>query len=165
MRHFGLVQQRNGHRQAIEAIEKQKNFRGPCSASIEPVLQRINIQRQAYHGGAFVGNHVHRALQPAVVDALASAPLLVVSTRCPALADEAKLIKERNQALLSAYSRCTALFSHCNVMQEGDTALLEREIAAFLQLCCQHIVHRQLGHVTPKLHLLKSHVIPSIKRL
>lgn len=29
---------------------------GPCAASLEPVLQRHNICRQVYHGGAFVGN-------------------------------------------------------------------------------------------------------------
>ena len=47
---------------------------GPCSSSIEPVLQQISISRLAYHGGAFVGNHVHRALQQDAISAIVSAP-------------------------------------------------------------------------------------------
>ena len=26
-------------------------------------LQSLNVQRQQYHGGAFIGNHVHKSLQ------------------------------------------------------------------------------------------------------
>ena len=33
---------------------------GPIVSSLEKVLSKFNVQRQAYHGKAFVGNHVHK---------------------------------------------------------------------------------------------------------
>ena len=31
--------------------------------SLEMALKSFNVERQAYHGGSFIGNHVHKALQ------------------------------------------------------------------------------------------------------
>ena len=36
---------------------------GPFVRGVEAVLQSLNVQRQQYHGGAFVGNHVHKLLE------------------------------------------------------------------------------------------------------
>lgn len=36
---------------------------GPFVKGVEAVLQSLNVQRQQYHGGAFIGNHVHKVLQ------------------------------------------------------------------------------------------------------
>ena len=33
---------------------------GPVVSSLDKVLSKFHVQRQAYHGKAFVGNHVHR---------------------------------------------------------------------------------------------------------
>ena len=60
-----------------------KGLLGPCQKSLEPVLQANKIQRQVYHSGAFIGNHVHVAIKPTVVDALTQAPVTVVEERCP----------------------------------------------------------------------------------
>ena len=30
---------------------------------VEAVLRSLNVKRQQYHGGAFIGNHVHKVLQ------------------------------------------------------------------------------------------------------
>ena len=30
---------------------------------VEAVLQSLNVKRQQYHGGAYIGNHVHKVLQ------------------------------------------------------------------------------------------------------
>ena len=77
----------------METTKKSKSLQGPCTASIEPILQCHGIERQAYHGGALVGNHVHKALKPTVVHATVSAPVAVVATRCPALLHEAESIR------------------------------------------------------------------------
>ena len=111
---------------SISTMESSKQFRGPCAASIEPVLKAHNIQRQAYHGGAFVGNHVHRDLKPAVIKALTSAPLSVLTTRCPELEHDATAVKQRYESLFLAYANCTAKFSHCNKMSQDDTNELAR---------------------------------------
>ena len=36
---------------------------GPFVHGLEEALSSCNVHRQAYHGGAFVGNHVHTCLQ------------------------------------------------------------------------------------------------------
>ena len=36
---------------------------GPFFSSLEKSLQSLNVQRQAYHGKTFVGNHVHKLLK------------------------------------------------------------------------------------------------------
>ena len=77
----------------INAAEKSKNFIGPCSASIEPVLQAHGIQRQAYHGGAFIGNHVHQALKADTISSIVSAPVTVITQRHPTLTSEAQAVQ------------------------------------------------------------------------
>ena len=36
---------------------------GPFVKSLDDALASFNVERQAYYGGTFVGNHVHRALK------------------------------------------------------------------------------------------------------
>lgn len=36
---------------------------GPFYSTLERSLQELNVQRQAYQGGTFVGNHVHKLLK------------------------------------------------------------------------------------------------------
>ena len=36
---------------------------GPCVQRLDEILNSLNVQRQAYHGKSFVGNHVHKMLQ------------------------------------------------------------------------------------------------------
>ncbi|KAL5463272.1 hypothetical protein EMCRGX_G032158 [Ephydatia muelleri] len=35
----------------------------PFVKGVEAVLQSLNVKRQQYHGGAYIGNHVHKVLQ------------------------------------------------------------------------------------------------------
>ena len=163
--HGAVTGQKEGLCKAIAELEKSNDFRGPCTDSIEPVLQAHHIQRQAYHGGAFVGNHVHKALQPAVVGALVSAPLAVITTRSPGLVAAATEVKDRYSRLLTQYAECRCLFNHCDAVSEEEICQLETNIAKFMATCREEIVKRNLGHITPKLHLLESHTVPSVRRL
>ena len=44
-------------------IKEVQEVDGPFYQSLGKSLNRLNVQRQAYHGGAFIGNHVHKLLQ------------------------------------------------------------------------------------------------------
>ena len=35
---------------------------GPFSKALDSALQEFKVARQAYYGGTFVGNHVHKCL-------------------------------------------------------------------------------------------------------
>lgn len=36
---------------------------GPFVRSLDSALESFNVHRQAYYGGTFIGNHVHRTLK------------------------------------------------------------------------------------------------------
>lgn len=40
-----------------------KKSEGPCVKKLDETLNKLNVQRQAYHGKSFVGNHVHKMLK------------------------------------------------------------------------------------------------------
>ncbi len=43
--------------------EKFKQKDGPFYRTLDPALAQLHVERQAYHGGTFVGNHVHKLLK------------------------------------------------------------------------------------------------------
>ena len=42
---------------------KFKKENGPFFKSLDLALATLHVERQTYHGGTFVGNHVHKMLQ------------------------------------------------------------------------------------------------------
>lgn len=36
---------------------------GPFLKSLDTALATLHVERQAYHGGSFIGNHVHKLVQ------------------------------------------------------------------------------------------------------
>ena len=36
---------------------------GPCVQELDKTLKKIGVERQAYFGGTFVGNHVNKCLK------------------------------------------------------------------------------------------------------
>ena len=36
---------------------------GPCAASLDDTLKQLNVERQAYYGKSFIGNHCHKMLR------------------------------------------------------------------------------------------------------
>ena len=65
LRHRLLVEQQQLLQTGFTTLQEEVTNRatikdGPCVQSYERVLQRYHVCRQQYHGGAFVGNHVHR---------------------------------------------------------------------------------------------------------
>ena len=45
-------------------LKKRFNIKdGPFYSTLESSLQQLNVQHQAYQGGTFVGNHVHKLLK------------------------------------------------------------------------------------------------------
>ena len=42
---------------------------GPFVCALEEALQTCGVERQAYHGGSFVGNHVHTCLRVSQITA------------------------------------------------------------------------------------------------
>ena len=48
-------------------LKKKFNVRdGPFYSTLENSQQQLNVKRQAYQGGTFIGNHVHKLLKVSV---------------------------------------------------------------------------------------------------
>ena len=147
-------------------VKDLKKAAGPCVTSLEAVLPQYQIKRQAYHSGAFVGNHIHRALKPDVIAALTSVPLTVVQSRTPAdsgevqLLAQAKSLRDRYSRLFTEYAACCKLFSGKLVFTTATRQVLGDAIHTFMATCRAEVLARKLGNVTPKLHLLECHVLP-----
>lgn len=46
----------------IEDISTLKLGEGPCVKELNETLHKIGVDRQAYHGGSFNGNHTDKCL-------------------------------------------------------------------------------------------------------
>ena len=146
---------------------------GPCVSCFETVLIKHRIERQAYHSGAFIGNHVHRALQQTVIAELTSAPVATVQSYLSdspspdetSILQEAQELQSRYSKLFAAYASCRAVFSKCQVADDDDDlASLEKQISEFMAMVRHDIAERLGKSITPKLHLLERHTIPCMRR-
>ena len=46
-----------------EMRKKAKKAEGAICKELDNALQELHIHRQQYHGGSFIGNHIHKMLQ------------------------------------------------------------------------------------------------------
>ena len=54
----------------IENLKKSDDYKecGPCEKVLDEILNSLTVQRQAYHGKSFIGNHVHVMLKPESIE-------------------------------------------------------------------------------------------------
>jgi hypothetical protein len=83
------------------------------------------VQREAYYGGTFVGNHVNKCLkvvinahnelvlypQPENITTLCQSVVVTAEEECPTLVNSAKTICEQFSTTLSLFSHCHRLYS------------------------------------------------------
>nr|XP_054755231.1 uncharacterized protein LOC129261192 [Lytechinus pictus] len=67
----------------IGKIPEMTVHSGPTNVGLEEALQQLRVSRQAYHGRSFVGNHVHKCLQPENTDLITAAISKKVQSLCP----------------------------------------------------------------------------------
>ena len=137
---------------------------GPCVQSYERVLQRYHVCRLQYHGGAFVGNHVHRILQH--IDDLVDAPRLIIashfSDEC-SISAQADTLASRYRGLFSQFSLCRKIYMSSSLISEEQLDQLSAHTTTFLATVRREVTSRELGNITPKLHLLEEHAAQQIR--
>ena len=165
---------------SIEAkLTKARVHQGPCSTSLEKVLQKHTVERQAYHSGSFVGNHVHKCLKGHVIEELTAAPLqMLKSTFLPEsvptalsypqhvdlLLLDAEQMQARYSSLMKSYAICSRAFSQCTAVTEEQIKAFEAEVKTFMSLVRAEIRDRLNKPITPKLHMLECHTAPCMRR-
>jgi len=162
--------------QQIANIEQElaelKVVNGPCFLSFEPVLKKHRIERQAYHSGAFVGNHIHRALKAEVLEQICSAPhSYLLKTFNPnndptcytqqqeRLLSAANELRERYHHLLTLYEQCRSIFAGCEKVTDDEIDILSTRIKTFMAAVRTDVINRHKKTITPKLHLHRLRVL------
>ncbi len=65
---------------------------------------------------------------------------------------------------MTLYADCRAIFSSSDRVDAEKLVVLEERVKTFMSAARSDVVKRSRGRITPKLHLLESHVVPSVKR-
>ena len=123
--------------------------------------------RQQYHGGTFVGNHVHRILKN--VDDLVDAPRLIIashfSDEC-SISAQADTLASRYRDLFSQFyvSRTVSrkIYMSSSLISEEQLEQLSAHTTTFLATVLREVTSRKLGNIIPKLHLLEEHAAQQI---
>eukprot|EP00731_Ephydatia_muelleri_P004883 Em0002g1059a len=98
---------------------------------LDSALQSIGIHRQQYFGGAFIGNHVHKALKLANIQTLCKS---LAQTALKKLSNRSTEAKHRSEMLVNAFS----MFAQChniydlNFIDEAQTHALDQSIEQFM---------------------------------
>ena len=110
--------------------------------------------RQQYHGGAFLGNHVHRILQN--VDDLVDAPRLIIashfSDEC-SISAQADTLASRYRNLFSQLSVGRKIYMSSSLICEEQLDQLSAHTTTFLATVRREVTSRKLGNIIPKIHL------------
>ncbi|XP_038062594.1 uncharacterized protein LOC119733087 [Patiria miniata] len=143
---------------------------GPIASALDRVLHDHKVQRQAYHGKAFVGNHVNKCCEPKLIDALTKVPPEELERQ---LTDDMSLTAQerlRRQAFQHrAHFREVFLkfadvhkgINHALALTDQDVLRIDVSIRELLR------TYRQLfpeERITPKLHLLEDHAVDQLQR-
>ncbi|XP_071961004.1 uncharacterized protein [Antedon mediterranea] len=102
---------------------------------MEEVLQQNKVPRQAYHGKAFVGNHVHKCCQVDIIHQLTSASNRVLeeqSSDIPIgflgkLQSRLKKIDVTYTPIFHQFSDIHKAINHTNAMTENEIDIVDAE--------------------------------------
>nr|XP_047137589.1 uncharacterized protein LOC124814081 [Hydra vulgaris] len=107
---------------------------GLCTQQIEVVLQKPNVQRQAYHEKSFVGNHVHKMLkEKSILELCNSIPILIHKNGFSGTTLHEKSIEVSNKfkQLFSKFSKYYHIFSSKKINPGELTQLRNINILIF----------------------------------
>ncbi|XP_065652982.1 uncharacterized protein LOC124812446 isoform X2 [Hydra vulgaris] len=141
-----------------------KKGQGPCTRKIETVLQKLKVQRQAYHGKSFIGNHVHKMLKKSSLLELCNAIPKLVYEEGLSETDVHKRsieISTKYKKLFDKFAQCYFIFSSKNTMTTEKLNLLKKNIEDLMQYF--RATFPEIS-VTPKLHMLEHHAVPFLKK-
>ncbi|XP_065656336.1 uncharacterized protein LOC136081893 [Hydra vulgaris] len=150
--------------QSLHECNKLDKVSGPCIQKLDEILKENKVERQAYHGKCFVGNHVHKMLkhQP-LLDLCNSIPKLVVDlgfidTGVHLLSID---VSQKFKKLFSYYSKCHNIMNSSHYFKDNDILELDLAIKKLMEF---YRFTWPDASITPKMHLLENHVYQFIEK-
>ncbi|KAL5479228.1 hypothetical protein EMCRGX_G022724 [Ephydatia muelleri] len=141
-------------RKCRAAVKKGFNEKeGPFVKRLDSALQEIGVQRQQYFGGAFIGNHVHKALKLPNIQKLCTSISEMTLQKLPHRSEE---VAEKMAQFITAFS----LFGKChnicdqNFIEEAHVHALDSAVHEFMAFFRGTFAD---ATTTIKMHLLEDH--------
>ncbi|KAJ8018292.1 hypothetical protein HOLleu_43792 [Holothuria leucospilota] len=135
--------------------------RGPIVTKLDEVLQGMKVQRQAYHGKSFVGNHIHRCCQKENINRITSTLPEMVQKLSPQLLEEASKTASKFKTLFRLFAACHKSYNASSVFSEEDIKALELTIQSYTEYFRKEFPAET---IPPKMHLLECHATDFIQR-
>ena len=174
IKHF--EQKVRNEEEKLAMLKNSKNETiGPLVSALDKCLTKHKIARQAFHGGAFVGNHCNRYIRQDVQDSIKDTIISTAksltedktsSFEVPLSADDLECLQMRSKiadaldkhaSLNFAFNVIHENISHSCPLNDSQIDIAEIFIDHYMELVRQH------DKVTPKSHLLEHHVIPWVR--
>ncbi|XP_057300002.1 uncharacterized protein LOC130630499 [Hydractinia symbiolongicarpus] len=158
------LKEKSNEAEKIQNESGTERWDGPCTRKLDETLKLLNVERQAYHGRSFVGNHVHKMLKDDNIMKLCnSIPELIchMGYRGTDVHKEAIGICVKFKKLFWYYAQCHALMNSREKFDEKMLNDLETAIENFMNF------YRKTwpdASITPKLHMLENHAIDFVRR-
>ena len=148
---------------ALEAkLTFPKKGTGPVAESLDRGLNKFGIERQAYHGSCFVGNHCHKYLQEEVYTGVLDEMVRTVKTLTGnmEIIEKAERIRAKYIETYYLFSDVYKLTSHSKHIPQSEFPLIQHVIDEFL---LHYRVTFPNSSIPLKFHLLEDHVVPWFK--
>ncbi|CAH1270873.1 Hypp4478 [Branchiostoma lanceolatum] len=115
----------------IKEKAKVTTTNGPLAQHLDKVLQRHHVRRQAYHGKAFVGNHIHIMLKEEAIEDLTgvakhAAEVIVTEVEGFPLSivTKAQQVHLNYKKIMGLFAECYRGYSHARPMSAEDISAL-----------------------------------------
>eukprot|EP00057_Strongylocentrotus_purpuratus_P005186 XP_003730386.1 PREDICTED: uncharacterized protein LOC100891379 isoform X1 [Strongylocentrotus purpuratus] len=141
----------------VKKLPDLKVGEGPIAQSLDEVLKSISVQRQAFHGKSFVGNHVHKCLKEENIRKITNTIVQTADEVCPALHNEALSIAHRYSECFKLYGSCDHLFNRGDFLTPEHIHMLDDAIREYMTFVRTTFPSES---ITPKMHLLEDHTVP-----
>ncbi|XP_071944865.1 uncharacterized protein [Antedon mediterranea] len=134
-------------------VKLDKGF-GPICGKIDSTLKSFGVQRQAYHGQSFVGNHVHKCCKTENINKLTDMLLQETQLHCPALMPSANIVAKKYNLLFKKFAECHNMYNIAAPFDKEMLKKLEMNISSYLSFFRENFEETE----PPKMHLLEHHV-------
>lgn len=163
----------------IRKASEVNKFAGPCVKSLETSSKKLNIQQQAFFGGAFIVNFVQKCLKKSpVITYLVKTPgfalqqglLAAMGNLTMEQQESATSLKSAADELTDKYTKLFNESDECHkLMSKPDAATaaslhdLTQKICQFMSSIRTKVVNKELVNITPELHMIEDHIINNLE--
>jgi len=137
---------------------------GLCSKRLDDILKSKNVERQAYHGKSFIGNHVHKMLKSgSIKDLCQSIPNLITELgfQEKEVYRKSILLQENYSLLFTKYAKCHFTINSKEEFDADKILTLRKHIDDFMD---HFRKNWPSATIPPKLHMLEYHAVEFVEK-